>query len=345
MSKTRSVLGKGLSALIPGAEAEERVGGIELDEVSPELRSRPAAAASPRTGPYLAMVEIARIAPNPLQPRKEFSKESLEDLTQSIRTHGVIQPVTVRRAGDQRFELISGERRIRASIEAGLTHVPAYVLEVEGDRKMLEMAIVENVQREQFNPVEEAEAYQRLIEDCGLTQEDVAERISKDRTTVANSIRLLRLPESIKDSLRAGELSTGHAKAVLAVESHEKQVELWQVAVRDRLSVRKLEELARLASSKPSAVQGSTQGERASGAKRIGGSRVENNGRSVGAGDADSETSIAGVRELETSLQRNLGTQVKIRMKPDKTGEVAIQFYSLEDLERLQELLSSVREA
>lgn len=334
MSKTRSVLGKGLSALIPSAASgdpeNERRTSIELDEVSPELRTRPAAAqtpVAPRTGPYLAMVEIARIAPNPLQPRKEFSKESLEELTQSIRAHGVIQPVTVRRAGAERFELISGERRIRSAIEAGLTHVPAYVLEVEGDRKMLEMAIVENVQREQFNPIEEAEAYQRLIEDCGLTQEDVAERISRDRTTVANSIRLLRLPESIKDSLRAGELSTGHAKAVLSVESHEKQVELWQAALRDHLSVRKLEELARHASGKMPPTR----------PKRAAASRVELNGQ-----EAKSDLALGSVRDLETTLQRKLGTQVRIRMKPDETGELAIQFYSLEDLERLNELLASV---
>lgn len=330
MSKTRSALGKGLSALLPGAADEEPSGGIELAvPAPPSPQLSPRGKGSNSEGPYLAMVEIARVAPNPLQPRKDFTPEGLVELTESIKAHGVIQPVTVRRAAtdgsaNDRFELISGERRMRASIEAGLTHVPAYVIEADSDRKMLELAIVENVQREQFNPVEEAEAYQRLIEDCGLTQEDVAERISKDRTTVTNSIRLLRLPEPIKDSLRAGELTTGHAKALLSIDDHDKQIALWQQAVKNHLSVRKLEELARIATGK--------SGE-ATHTKRSAHGRVSER----------EEFSVPGVRELEMNLQRTLGTQVRVRMKPDKTGEIAVDFYSLDDLERLQELIATIR--
>jgi ParB family chromosome partitioning protein len=316
MSKTRSVLGKGLSALIPGASTdEERYSGIELVESAQSSNGRD------RHEPRLAAIEIARVAPNPLQPRKEFSPEGLAELTQSVREHGIIQPITVRKAGNERFELISGERRVRASIEAGLTHIPAYIIEVEGDRKMLELAIVENVQRVELNPIEEAEAYERLIEDCGLAQEEVATRVSKDRTTVANSIRLLKLPERIKDSLRAGVLGTGHAKAILGITDAVRQNALWDEAIRNHYSVRKLEELTRVDVSRVP---------RAARATREQNDPVK---------EVETSTDI---RAIESSFQHVLGTQVKIRIKPDQTGEIAIQFYSLEEFERVQELLSTI---
>ncbi len=316
MSKTRSVLGKGLSALIPGAVPEEPLSAIDLTPVREERRH----------APRLDSIEIARIAPNPLQPRKEFAPERLRELTESIREHGIIQPITVRNAGGDKFELISGERRIRASIEAGLTHIPAYVMEAEGDRKMLELAIVENVQRVELNPIEEAEAYDRLIEDCGLTQEEVAARISKDRTTVANSIRLLKLPERIKDSLRAGELTTGHAKAVLAIEDVERQNALWDEAIRNYYSVRTLEELAR---------NGEAVARRAGARHKVPKPvPFEAQGETV-------ETS-PDLRSIESGMQQALGTQVRIRLKGDNTGEIAVQFYSIDEFERLQELLSAI---
>jgi ParB family chromosome partitioning protein len=327
MSKTKSVLGKGLSALIPGAAndrsfaEEEKLSGIELAEVPAELRARPEG----RRGPHLDAIEIARVAPNPLQPRKEFPPETLAELTQSIREHGIIQPITVRKVAGDRFELISGERRIRASIEAGLTHVPAYVIEVEGDRKMLELAIVENVQRVQLNPIEEAEAYQRLIEDCQLTQEQVAERVSKDRSTIANSIRLLKLPEPIKDSLRAGELSLGHAKVILSVDPSQQQ-RLWNEAIQNHYSVRKLEEVARAQNGVGKPLKKATKPGAAA--------NVETNGYELS----------SDVRAIESSFQQILGTQVKVRIKPDESGEIAIQFFSHEELERLQELLATIRD-
>jgi ParB family chromosome partitioning protein len=311
MSKTRSVLGKGLSALIPSVD--ERYSGIELVESAPAARNHE---------PRIAEIEIARVAPNPLQPRKEFASESLAELTESIREHGIIQPITVRKAGEGRFELISGERRIRAAIEAGLTQIPAYVIEVETDRKMLELAIVENVQRVELNPIEEAEAFDRLISDCGLSQEEVATRVSKDRTTVANSIRLLKLPERIKDSLRAGELSTGHAKAILGVADAARQHVLWDEAIRNHYSVRKLETLTKNGSAPKSATPKT---------KRK-------------SSDAEITEPSSDLRSIESSFQHVLGTQVRVRMKADETGEIAIQFYSLEEFERLQELLSTIKE-
>jgi len=320
-------LGKGLGALIPGFSEDERPGnsGIELAEMGSEIRP------APRHEPSIRGIEIAKIAPNPQQPRKDFSKESLDELTESIREHGLIQPITVRRATGDKFELISGERRIRAAIEAGLTSLPAYIIEVESDRKMLELAIVENVQRVELNPIEEAEAYQRLIEDCGLTQEEVAEKISKDRTSVANFIRLLKLPEPIKDSIRAGELGMGHAKAILSVADRTKQTELWSEAVREKYSVRKLEELAR----------STTNRERlgTKTVKRVVATTTSVNGSSPSANGYETSSDI---RAIESGFQQVLGTQVKVRIKTDESGEIAIQFFSLEEFERLRELLATI---
>lgn len=316
MAKTRSVLGKGLSALIPTAPEdfqEEQFDERAFD--SSQRQSTPEATERTRgMDGLVAKIEIAKVAPNPLQPRKDFPVEALAELTESIREHGVIQAITVRRVGPDRFELVSGERRVRAAIEAGLSDIPAYVLDVESDRKMLELAIIENVQRLQFNPIEEAEAYQKLIDDCGLTQEDVAEKISKDRTTVANFLRLLRLPTEIKESLRNSELGMGHAKAVMSIADPERQIALWKEAVRNKYSVRKLEELAR-----------------ATDVIRTPKSKTE------------SETAISTeARAMEDSFKRVLGTQVKLRLKSDKSGEIAIQFYNYEDLDRLHELIASI---
>ena len=318
MSKTRSVLGKGLSALLPGATADEPYSGIELADTPTHPTARE------RHEPHVAPIEIARVAPNPLQPRKDFMPEQLAELSQSIREHGIIQPITVRKVAGEKFELISGERRIRAAIEAGLTHIPAYVIEVESDRKMLELAIVENVQRVELNPIDEAEAYDRLIIDCGLTQDEVAVRISKDRTTVANAIRLLKLPDRIKDSLRQGELGVGHAKAILGVPDAARQKALWEEAIRNHYPVRKLEELARNESAKEH--------------------RSPKPRREPQPKAAELEPS-SDIRGIESSFQHILGTQVRVRLKADQTGEIAIQFFSHEEFERLQELIGSIKEA
>ena len=329
MAKARSVLGKGLSALIPTAppmvensdealppQTSDDRSSFEATESARSATDRPSAAQPGRTvESMIARIEIAKVAPNPLQPRKDFPEEALAELTQSIRENGIIQAITVRRVGPDRFELVSGERRVRAAIEAGLTEIPAYVLDVESDRKMLELAIIENVQRLQFNPIEEAEAYQKLIDECNLTQEDVAEKIAKDRTTVANFLRLLRLPGEIKESLRSGELGMGHAKAIMGVADPDRQIALWNEAVRNKYSVRKLEELVRA-------------------------SEVPKQPR-VRKPEAEESTSSE-ARAMEDSLKRVLGTHVKLRMKPDRTGEIVIQFYNYDDLDRIHELLASI---
>ena len=323
MSKTKFTLGRGLGALIPGADSQtpETVQdnsrpGIELD-TTPQQST--------------AFVRLDLISANPFQPRKDFTPSSLAELVESIREHGIIQPVTLRSIPGGKYELISGERRLRASRVAGLQEIPAYVIEVPTDRKMLELAIVENVQREDLNPIEEAESYQRLIAECGLKQDEVAERIAKDRTTVSNFLRLLKLPAEIQDSLRKGELGMGHAKAIMAIPDAAHQVVVWRSAVAEGSSVRKLEELARkVVTDTP--VTNDNHARKKSGRpmKQV-------------ASEEDEEQSQELV-PLENQLKQKLGTQIRIRQKADERGEIAIEFYSHDDLERLTEILLSIKE-
>lgn len=330
MSKQqRSVLGKGLSALIPGAREDNEAASEELRIRNLPQQERPRVeqqAPEPQKIVGVSKIEIARIAPNPLQPRKEFSEDSLRELSASIKEHGVIQPVTVRAKANGSYELVSGERRMRASIEAGLTEIPAYVLDVDTDRKMLELAIIENVQRQQFNPIEEAEAYQRLIEECDLTQEEVAEKIAKDRSTITNFLRLLKLPTEIKESLRRGQLGMGHAKAVMSVPNADRQVMLWQEAIHGGYSVRRIEEAARAAAREYSTSETPSKGGRPQAKPAV-------------IAPAQDTTHLL---PIENSIKQQLGTQVKIRFKTNESGEIAIEFYNHNDLERLTELLMSI---
>lgn len=200
--------------------------------------------------PMAEMVEIALtdIVPNPTQPRTEFDEEALEELASSIRQLGLIQPITVKREGDK-YIIISGERRWRASERAGLVSIPAYIREVD-DTTLHAMALVENIQREDLNAIEISLGMQRLVEECGLTQEALAERLGKKRSTVANYLRLLNLPEEIQFAIKSGLISMGHAKAIASVESKSKQLSLLKRCIKSNLSVRQLEELVRLASDK-----------------------------------------------------------------------------------------------
>ncbi len=310
MAKSKFSLGKGLGALIPGAENDS-----EQEQRSPAKLGT------------VAMISLEEVAPNPQQPRKDFAQDALADLVDSIRSHGVIQPVTVRRSR-LGFELISGERRVRASRIAGLEEIPAYVIDVDTDLKMLELAIVENVQRKDLNPIEEAESYHRLIEECGLRQEDVAERIAKDRTTVSNFLRLLKLPIEIQDSIRNGELGMGHAKAIMAIPDVAHQVALWRIAVKENYSVRKLEELARKAASEHQQAGGSIR-------KRSGRPMKEAGGEVF---------PLEGLTPMENAMKQKLQTQVKVKMKNATQGEITLEFYSIDDLERLSDLLLSITE-
>jgi ParB family chromosome partitioning protein len=300
MSKT--VLGKGLSALLQRSATEE-----------PHALSETRSGDSKQTN-ILANIELERIRPNPFQPRMDFNVEAQEDLKRSIREKGVIQPVTVRRANDGNYELISGERRVRASQEIGLKTIPAYIIEVKNDEEMLELALVENLQREHLNPIEVAISYQRLIDECNLTQELVAQKIGKDRTTVTNFLRLLKLPAQIQLSLRREEISMGHARALITLPNETLQLKIWHRIVRQELSVRRVEELVRTIGNKTPAPWKAT---------------------STAAPPAD-----GGIRNMESRARHALGTKVQIKPHPTGKGEIIIEYYSMDDLDRIIDLLT-----
>jgi ParB family chromosome partitioning protein len=301
MSKQR--LGRGLDALIPRAVTKE----ISID--SKEIRFDDGQSVG-----VIAKIEIAKIKPNPYQPRETFDRTALEELKQSIIEKGVIQPITVRRLPGGMYELISGERRVRASTEAGLTHIPAYIIEVESEKELLELSLIENIQREKLNPIEIAKAYQRLIEELGYTQEEIAKKIGKDRTTVANFIRLLKLPEQIQESLKRGEITMGHARALINLPSRKLQVEIWNKIVKQGWSVRKVEKIVRDLSKGKIAEEKTTK----------------------------KKTAQSEFRDIESKLKRIFGTQVKIKQTGNGRGEMVIEFYSDDEFERLLELFELI---
>ena len=235
MAKQQYGLGKGLGALLGGedlSELRKPVGYINKAVVS--------AAERPQDTADVLRIPVSLIEPNPYQPRMSFDAQAMQELADSIRTFGLIQPITVRRKGDK-YQIISGERRFRASIMAGMDMVPAYIRDAS-EQGMLEMAIVENIQRENLDPIEVAMSYQRLMEECRLTQEQMADRVGKKRASVANQLRLLKLPPKVQHDLKVGLVSVGHAKVLLGVEDPAVQEALCDAIVRGGLSVRQLEE-------------------------------------------------------------------------------------------------------
>ncbi len=245
MSKQQRGLGKGIGALL-GADADlsnirKPVGYINKEVVTSD---------QPRQGTAdVLRIPTDMIEPNPFQPRMNFDQEALEELGESIRTLGLIQPITVRRKPDGRYQIISGERRFRACRATGMEMIPAYIRDTD-DQGMLEMAIVENIQRENLDPIEVAMSYQRLIEECNLTQEQMAVRVGKKRASVTNYLRLLKLPAKIQHDLKVSLLSVGHAKVLLGVEDQQLQEYLCDLVIKDDLSVRQLEEKIKKLSQK-----------------------------------------------------------------------------------------------
>ena len=241
MAKQTHGLGKGLEALLGGGATDpsqfrKPVGYINKDVVT---RGKPLS-----SNGDIVRIPVDMVEPNPYQPRMSFDNEALNELAASIRTLGLIQPITVRRKSDDRFQIISGERRFRACRLCNMDMIPAYVMEAD-DQGMLEMAIVENIQRENLDPIEVAMSYQRLIDECRLTQEQMAERVGKKRASVTNTLRLLRLPAKVQHDLKVGLISVGHAKVILGVDDPSLQEKLCDLVVRDGLSVRQLEEKLR----------------------------------------------------------------------------------------------------
>ena len=254
-------------------------------------------------------VDVSAIVPGPMQPRTNFDEGALEGLADSIRSQGIIQPLLVRRVGD-RYELIAGERRWRAARLAGLSKVPVVVKDVP-DKDLLEIALIENIQRENLNPIEEAQAYQRLLEAVGLTQESLAARVGRDRSYVTNYLRLLKLPEDLQKLVIEGRLSTGHARTILGLSQLDLQRKVARQVIDGGLSVRATEHLVR------KAVDGTAPPKTASA--------VDPN-----------------IRAAETKLRRALGTQVRIvQLRGEGQGKVEISFFSNQDLDRIYNLLLS----
>jgi len=228
MNAKKQALGRGLSSLLPDFEGDIN----SLDNMGKFLAGS------------IANIPISLIESNPFQPRTLFEVEAINELAESIRHQGIIQPITVRRADNDKFQLISGERRLRASQVAGLTEIPAYIRLVD-DQQILEMALVENIQRENLNSIEIAISFQRLIEECNLTQEKLSERVGKDRSTITNYIRLLKLPAEVQVAIRDSKISMGHARALISIEDHKDQLKVLNEIISKHLSVRAVEEIVR----------------------------------------------------------------------------------------------------
>lgn len=296
MSKKKA-LGRGLSALLSDTPDDER---LDVDVSSP--------AGTPKAAnDSINEIPLSEIETNPFQPRQHFDKEALAELAESIKVHGIIQPITVRRLSAHQYQLISGERRFQASKLAGLTAVPTYVRTAD-DQQMLEMALIENIQRENLNPIEISLSYQRLISECNLKQEELGERVGKNRSTVTNYLRLLKLPPDIQIAVRDNRLTMGHARAIINVENPESQLFIFKKVLAEDLSVRKVEELAR---------------QLMSGNKET---------------TSTAPTQSKEINQLQSRLSSHFGTKVSVK-SDGKKGDIRIPFLSVEDLNRILEIL------
>lgn len=303
MSKKKA-LGRGLSALLSDSGAEDK---LEVDIQTPATPAKTPVASG------ISEIPVDEIEVNPFQPRTHFDQEALQELSESIKVHGIIQPITVRRLTNNQYQLISGERRFQASKLAGLKTIPAYIRSAN-DQQMLEMALIENIQRENLNAIEIALSYQRLISECSLKQEELGERVGKNRATVTNYLRLLRLPPDIQIAVRDNRLSMGHARAIINVESPEKQLYIFKKTLDEDLSVRKVEELVREMSHRKS--------ESAAPDKSAPAATTQ-----------DREIS-----QLQSRLSSHFGTRVVVKSDGSK-GEIKIPFLSIEDLNRVIDIL------
>jgi ParB family chromosome partitioning protein len=288
-------LGRGLEALISGSAG--LASGPESD---------------------LQRIAVSRIRPNPFQPRREFKREDLAELEASLAASGLLQPITVRRRGDA-FELIAGERRLRAATNIGWTEITSIVREFD-DQTMLVLALVENLQRSNLNAIEEARGYRKLVDDFKLTQQQVAEAVGKDRTTITNLLRVLSLPEAVQQLVESGALSTGHARALLALETAEAASRFANEAIAETLSVRELEQRVRDQTKKP-------------------GTPPTSDRSSVRPARMSSTTTDPAIRRIEDDLRRYLQTDVRVQLSGDSRGRVEIDFYSADDMERVLELI------
>ncbi len=292
MSAKKKALGKGLGALLENPDTDITSSGVD-------------------SGKYVAgsvaEIPVDSIEANPFQPRSEFAADGLEELAQSIREQGIIQPLTVRKMGYDNYQLISGERRLRASRMAGLKHVPSFI-RIADDQQMLEMSLVENIQRRDLNAIEVAISYQRLLEECSLTQEKLSERVGKKRSTITNYVRLLKLPPDIQIALRDGQLSMGHARALVNVDDEEMQLDILREIIENGLSVRDVENIVQnLAAEKQQPARKPRTGNKLPEKYKQAGQR----------------------------LSDKLGTKVQMKRNDKGKGNITISFDSDEHLEKL----------
>jgi len=310
MSKLKPGLGRGLDALMnPHNFLNDSADSVSYNDLKKDDGTQ---------YDILAKIPVVLISPNPFQPRTNFDPIALDELKKSILENGLIQPVTVRRVEDHRYQLISGERRLKACIDIGYQDIPAYIIKVDSDESMLAMALIENIQREKLNPVEIGMAYKRLMEECHLTQEQIADKVGKDRTTVANSIRLLKLPKEILESLIAEEITSGHARALINLPGEALQLEALLKIREGSLSVRKVEQLVKKYLTDDHKQKKSV-------------SYTVNNTRNS-----------ANLTDVEDKLRKIFGTKVICKQKQDGSGEIVIEFYSYDELERLFELFEII---
>ena len=296
MSMKKKALGRGLSALLSDSEGEKS----EVEVVVPSLAGAQSS--------NLNEIPIEEIETNPFQPRQYFDQEALNELADSIKVHGIIQPVTVRKLSSHQYQLISGERRFQASKLAGLKSLPAYV-RTANDQQMLEMALIENIQRENLNPIEVSLSYQRLITECNLKQEELGERVGKNRTTVTNYLRLLKLPPDIQIAVRDNRISMGHARAIINIENPDSQLFIFKKIIAEDLSVRAVESLAREVSE---------------------GAKVKEEPKIASAPKE--------IHQLQSKLSSHFGTKVTVK-SDGKKGDIRIPFLSVEDLNRILDIL------
>lgn len=301
---TKKVLGRGLGAFFPeyqeDGQAAPKKEGVEKNIIQPEDRVN-----------IVLFVPVEHIRANPNQPRKKFDEERLDELASSIKKHGLIQPITVRYIGEKRFELISGERRLRATKLAGLKEIPAFIREADDEQSMA-FALIENIQREELNPLEVALGYKRLLEEFDYTQAEVAEKVGKNRTTVTNMLRLLNLPDYLQTALKANEISMGHARALITIEDLAVQKKIFDKAVKEEWSVRQIEDAVRALESSASPKKKNKK-----------------------------EPENPFFNEISARLRRTFSTKVDVHPKK-KGGEIRIEYYSEDDLERLLGIFDSI---
>jgi ParB family chromosome partitioning protein len=297
MSKQRNGLGRGLSALLEDSDDAMQ-------------SSRPPRGEAPKPVNFYE-IPHAEIQTNPFQPRVHFDEDALLDLAESIRVQGIIQPITVRRLDDSTYQLISGERRFRASQLAGLTSIPAYI-RTANDQQMLEMALIENIQRENLNSIEVALSYQRLMDECNLKQEELGDRVGKNRSTVTNYLRLLKLPPEIQEGIRDQKISMGHARALISVDNIDFQLSIFKKIIEEDLSVRAVEALVKNISES---------------------NKTEKN-------NTKDKSLSSELLSLQSNLSSHFGTKVAINSDNKNKGEIKIPFVSTDDLNRILEILN-----